>query len=205
MKRTEPLRISLLRSLRDDGPQTSMQLTKRLDPYPGKDLTQQRNGVNGRLGDMYRAGHAEIAATVPSPYHNTPAYLWAITPAGKRELTAHMRKRAARQKREEARDERAEAKESALRSLIRQALHNKWGPGTPTAERREISRRLRAQGMPYDWIAAVFEVSHEIVRQDCNGFVRRNGLQVRAESLVVPPRGTPGYVWERTRESAGAA
>jgi hypothetical protein len=207
MKGTEPVWLILLRGLHEDGPQTSMQLTERLEPYPGKSMTQQRNGANGRLRDMSRAGHAEVCGTVPSEYHNVPTFLWRITPEGERYLATWARRRTERQEaaqqRKDAKAGRDQARQALLRSLIRQATDNKWGPGTPTAQRREISRQLRAQGMAYSWIGVVFGVSHEQIRLDCNGFVRMHGEQFRAAPLVVPPEGAPGYVWARTRERSG--
>lgn len=203
-RRTEPLRISLLRALQYKGMQTSMELTLRLNPYPDKSLVQARNGVNGRLGDLKRAGHIKTAGTTPSAYHNTPALVWTITPEGAAHLEAWKSRKTQREQREENRTVREARKESAIRSLLRQAMDNGWGPGCPTEKRRAISRALREQGLPYDWIAAVFDVSHELIRQDCRGLVLRKGDVVRIAPPVVPKQG-PGYVWARTREGAGAA
>jgi hypothetical protein len=204
MKRTEPLKITLLRALDADGPQTSMQLTKRLEPYPGKSTLQQRNGLNQNLRAMARRGHTQIAGTVPTEYHNTPAFLWQITPEGQRYLAGWApgptrgELAAARQA------QRDQARQAALKSLARQARDGGWSPRTPTAQRREISRSLRAQGMAYQWIGAVFGVSREAVRLDCAGLVSKRGHRVRVAPQVVPPEGAPGHVWARTRERAGA-
>jgi hypothetical protein len=196
-KRAEPLRIMLLRSLAADGSQTSMELTKRLNPYPGMTLTQSRNGVNGRLNNLGSQGYAQIAGKIPTAYHNTPAFLWTVTPAGRRHLADFDTARAAQAQDVRDRQARKDRRGAALRWLIRTAVDSNWGPATPTADRRAISRWLREKGMPYDWIAAVFDVSHECVRLDCNGMARRQGAQIQTDPLVIPAQG-PGYVWPRT-------
>jgi hypothetical protein len=201
-KRTEPLRVTLLRSLSTDGPQTSMDLTIRLNPYPDSDLTRGRIGVNSRLTDLLRAGHAEVAGKVPTEYHNTPAFLWRITPAGVQYLHDWRQHKTQTELLAERRGERKERRETALRQMIRDTLANGWGPETPTAQRRVIARKLRAQGLPYDWIAAIFDVSHECIRLDCKGTVQRDGFKIQQDPRVLPSPEGPGFVWARTKEGA---
>jgi hypothetical protein len=193
--RAEPLRVTALRSLRDDGPQTSMQLTLRLDPYPGTDVTQSRNGLNQRLAALRRDGLARVAGTTPAAYHNTPSFVWEITPAGQAYLDNY-------RVRAEERRLAATRKEDALRWLIREAMAHRWGPGTPVAERRQIARALRGEGILLDWIAAVFDVTRECIRLDCAGLVTRGGGRVQVEPAVLPAKG-PGFAQARTRARAG--
>lgn len=127
-------------------------------------------------------GHVRRAGVDKQRYHNTPAYLWEITPAGREWLDCGQWKLRGVLTAERGRKVAMNSARNGalLEHLDREARIHDWGPETSASDRRKAIREMRDLGCTLQSIADVFGITREYVRLILLGYQKRANGQRQA-------------------------
>ena len=112
-------------------------------------------------------GRVQRIGTSEGPYNRIKSTVWRTTLDGRTWLHKSQQDDDAVDVGNPSQYSRSGPRTAFVQQYLLSQARNKYGPGTPLAERREISRALRAEGCTLQSIADVFDVSRELIRKDC--------------------------------------